>query len=128
MADDFQVTLVTPQQQVFDERAKYASVPAWDGLLGVAVQRAPLLVKLGYGPLRVDLPDGGSRRFYVGGGFAQMLGDKLTLLSEEASPADEIDRAETQRELDDARKSGAGDESSDDRQRAAARLSVADQS
>jgi F-type H+-transporting ATPase subunit epsilon len=83
--------LVTPERQVIDDEVTYASVPAWDGLLGVAPQRAPLLVKLGDGPLRLDLASGLSQSFFVGGGFAQMKDNRLTLLTAEAVPADQID-------------------------------------
>jgi F-type H+-transporting ATPase subunit epsilon len=81
---------VTPEAQLLDEQVIYASVPAWDGLLGVEHGRAPLLVKLGNGTLRVDFAQGGSRRFFVGQGFAQMKDNKLVLLTPEAVPAEDI--------------------------------------
>jgi F-type H+-transporting ATPase subunit epsilon len=99
VAQTFQCTLVTPQRQVLDQPVAYASVPAWDGLVGIAPQRAPLLVRLGDGPLRLDLPEdagGQSMWFFVGGGFAQMKDNRLTILADEAVPADEIS-AETAR-------------------------------
>ncbi len=93
MAQTFQCTIVTPQQQVLDQPVVYASVPAWDGLVGVAPQRAPLLIRLGDGPLRLDLPQDAEDQslwFFVGGGFAQMKDNRLTILADEAVAADEI--------------------------------------
>lgn len=93
MAQTFQCMIVTPQRQVLDQRVAYASVPAWDGLVGVAPQRAPLLIRLGDGPLRLDPPDDDQERslwFFVGGGFAQMKDNRLTILADEAIPAEEI--------------------------------------
>ena len=92
----FQCTVVTPEQQVLDETVSQAILPAHDGQLGILSNRAPLLVKLGTGPLRVDLPGGQRRVFFVDGGIAQMKGNKLTILTDEAMPANEID-AETAR-------------------------------
>ena len=116
MPDSFQCTLITPQQQVLDEQVAYASVPAWDGLLGVAPSRAPLLVKLGDGPLRLDLAEGESRLFFLAGGFAQMNGDVLSLISEEAVAAEDIDRSQVEKDFQQTLQTKAtGDEAIDER-------------
>jgi F-type H+-transporting ATPase subunit epsilon len=92
----FQCTVVTPEQQVMDETVTQAILPAHDGQLGVLTNRAPILVKLGVGPLRLDLPGGQRRVFFVEGGIAQMKSNRLTILTDDAIPASEID-AETAR-------------------------------
>jgi F-type H+-transporting ATPase subunit epsilon len=92
----FQCTLVTPEQQILDEQITQAIVPAHDGLVGILTDRAPILLQLGTGPLRIDLAGGQRRYFFVDGGVAQMKDNKLTILSTEAKPASEID-AETAR-------------------------------
>ena len=51
----FQCTVVTPEQQVLDETVTQAILPAHDGQIGILTDRAPLLVKLGVGPLRLDV-------------------------------------------------------------------------
>lgn len=102
MANTFQCTVVTPSAAVLDQPVKYASVPAWDGLIGIAPGRAALLVKLGDGPLRLDFEEGGSRWFFLGRGFAQMKGNELSLLTEEAIPAENIVAADAEQSLRDA--------------------------
>ena len=87
----FRCTIVTPEEQVLDESLTQAVLPAHDGLLGILTDRAPLLAKLGQGPLRVDLAGGQSRRYYIEGGIAQMKDNRLTILTNEATPANEID-------------------------------------
>jgi F-type H+-transporting ATPase subunit epsilon len=82
---------VTPEQQVLDESATQAIVPAHDGQIGILSGRAPILVKLGTGALRVDLAGGQRRFFFVDGGVAQMKDNKLTILSTDAAPASAID-------------------------------------
>ena len=102
MAKTFQCTLMTPERSVLDEPVVYASLPAWDGLLGVVCQRAPLVVKLGIGSLRLDLADGSSRWFFVGGGFAQMKDNKLALLTDEVTTSDQVEAEEAKASLKEA--------------------------
>jgi F-type H+-transporting ATPase subunit epsilon len=92
----FQCTVVTPENPVLDEQVSFASIPAWDGQIGLLEMRAPLLVKLGQGSLRLDLANGQSLRYFIGGGFAQMKDDKLTILTDEAVAAQAIDREEAE--------------------------------
>jgi len=87
----FRVVVVTPEQQVLDESATQVILPAHDGLVGILTDRAPLLVKLGQGPLRVDVAGGAARHYYVEGGIAQMKDNRLTVLTSEATAANEID-------------------------------------
>jgi F-type H+-transporting ATPase subunit epsilon len=77
----FSCVLVTPEQQLLDESLTQAIIPAADGLLGILSNRAPLLAKLGKGPLKLDLASGQTRRFQIDGGIAQMKDNKLTILT-----------------------------------------------
>jgi hypothetical protein len=85
LAMAFKCVVVTPEQQMFDETITQAIVPAHDGKIGILTDRAPLLVKLGAGELRLDLQGGQSRRFTIKGGIAQMKDNQLTILTSEAS-------------------------------------------
>jgi F-type H+-transporting ATPase subunit epsilon len=98
----FQCTLVTPEQQVLDEQITQAIVPAHDGKVGVLTRRAPLLVKLGLGELRLDLAGGGKRVFFIDGGVAQMKDDVLTIVTDEAVPQADIDAESARAELAEA--------------------------
>jgi len=90
----FQCTVVTPEQQVLDEQVTQAIVPAHDGQVGILTDRAPLLVKLGVGELRLDLAGGQRRAFLIDGGVAQMKDNRLTILTDDAVPAAEINAEE----------------------------------
>ena len=101
----FQVVIVTPEQQVLDETVTQAILPAHDGQIGILTGRAPLLVKLGQGPLQLDLASGQEhwpRRFYVEGGIAQMKDNKLTVVTQIAVPAEEINAETARAELAEA--------------------------
>jgi F-type H+-transporting ATPase subunit epsilon len=90
----FQCTVVTPEQQVLDERVTHAIVPAHDGQVGILTDRAPLLVKLGVGELRLDVTGGQRRSFLIDGGVAQMKDNRLTILTDDAMPAAEVNAEE----------------------------------
>ena len=88
----FRCVVVTPEQQAMDESAvNEVILPAHDGLIGILTDRAPLLVKLGVGPLRVDLASGQSRTYFIDGGIAQMKSNNLTILTNEATLPEDID-------------------------------------
>ncbi len=118
----FQCTVVTPEQLGFEGRITQAIVPAHDGLLGILTGRAPLLVQLGVGPLRLDLPDGKHRLFFMDGGVAQMKGNSLTILTGELVPAEQIDYEQARAEYAEAAARKAVDEPAfQERQRQLAR-------
>lgn len=91
----FACKVVTPVAALVSDEMTYASIPAWDGLMGFLPGRAPILTRLGIGELRLDYADsskgkGGTRAYLVEGGFAKMAGDQLTILAERAIPAEEL--------------------------------------
>jgi len=101
MPSPFQVTVVTPAAEVLDQQVEYASIPAHDGQVGIAHLRAPLLTKLGYGKMTLKT-SGGERAYFIGGGFAQVKDDRLTLLTDEAKPVGDLDAREADAALSDA--------------------------
>jgi F-type H+-transporting ATPase subunit epsilon len=118
----FQCVLVTPEQQLLDESIVQAIVPAHDGLVGILTDRAPLLVKLATGPLRIDLSNGQRRYYFVDGGVAQMKDNHLTILSPEATPASEVDAEAARAEYSEAAARRASDpKGAADREHAMAR-------
>lgn len=100
MAEDtFRCAVVTPEQELLEQEVRHVSVPAWDGQVGVLPGRAPLLAKLGYGELRLDGPKGERDRYFIGGGFVEMNEGRLTILTDEIVPANELDREEAEAAL-----------------------------
>src|SRR4051812_43673703 len=114
----FHVVIVTPEQQVLDETVTQAILPAHDGQIGILTDRAPLLVKLGQGRLQLDGAGGQTRLLYVEGGIAQMKDNELTVLTQIAVPASEIDAQAARAEAAEASAQRITDEKSfEDRQR-----------
>lgn len=102
MTKVFHCSVVTPEEKLIDGEVTYASIPAWDGQWGIAPGKSPLLVKLGIGSLRLDFQVGGSRWYVIEGGFAQMIGAELTILSNKAIKAEHLIESDAQKELDRA--------------------------
>ncbi len=100
--ETFHCSVITPERAVLETEATFVAFPAHDGEVGILPGRAPLLFKMGIGSLRVESP-AGNHLFFVDGGFAQMVENRLTLLTEQAKAVSEIDRAAVERALAEAR-------------------------
>jgi F-type H+-transporting ATPase subunit epsilon len=100
--DTFHCSVITPERAVLETEATFVAFPAHDGEVGILPGRAPLLFKMGIGELRVESPEG-NHNYFVDGGFAQMVENRLTLLTEQAKTIQEIDRAAAERALAEAR-------------------------
>ena len=98
----FHCVVVTPEEQAADEQCAQVILPAHDGEIGILTNRAPLLVKLGIGVLRMDLQGGQRREFFVDGGVAQMKDNRLTILTQEATASNEIDAESARAEFMEA--------------------------
>jgi len=98
----FHTSVITPERAVLEADATSVVFPAHDGEVGILKNHAPLLYKLGVGVLRVKTADG-EKSFFVDGGFAQMVENRLTLLTEQARPVAEIDRATADKAREEAR-------------------------
>jgi F-type H+-transporting ATPase subunit epsilon len=112
-----QCVVVTPERAVLDETVDFVALPMYDGELGVAPGRAPLVGRLGYGELRTRV---GTRvhRFYVDGGFAQVRHNVVTVLTPRALKAEEINPDAAARALEAARVPGKTPEQQDAQLRA----------
>ncbi len=130
MSKSFHCRVITPESRLLDEQVASVIVPMHDGQMGFLADRAPLVGKLGVGELRLTFSGGGVRSYLVEHGFAQMVGDRLTVLAERATPAENLSESDAQAELSEAQSRVPKD--NDDRaritkdlERARAKLSVA---
>jgi len=108
----FNCVIVTPEQQVLDQQVSQVIFPAYDGQVGILTDRAPLLAKLGVGALRLTAANNQQRVFFVEGGIAQMKDNKLTILTNEAIPAEDLDPEAARAELAEATARRITDENS----------------
>lgn len=108
---DLNLVLVTPEQTLFDRPVSSIRLPMFDGSAGIYPGRAPLVGRLGVGELNLKAADGTSESYFIDGGFVQVKGTTVSVLTSSAQPASDIDRAAAQAELDAAQGAAAiGDE------------------
>src|SRR5690625_6899435 len=75
------VSIISPEETVFEGDADRIIVPAWDGGVGILKNHAPMMVLLGAGELRVGKDDD-EESFEITGGFLQVIDNVVTVLSE----------------------------------------------
>lgn len=107
----FHYSVVTPEQAVLEGEAESVTFPAHDGEVGILKGRAPLLCRLGIGPLKVRSGDE-EQVLLIDGGFAQMVDNRLTILTEQAVDPTKIDRAAASQSLEEAKGLKISDEKS----------------
>ncbi|HMD39552.1 MAG TPA: F0F1 ATP synthase subunit epsilon [Candidatus Acidoferrum sp.] len=94
LPDSIELIIVTPERQLLRERVVEAVLPGAAGQLGILPGHAPLMTELGIGELTyrgANANDSGVLAIIQG--FAEVLGDRVTVLAETAERAAEIDLA-----------------------------------
>ena len=97
-ATTLQLVLVTPETTLLDQPVTSLQFPLFDGQIGVLPGRAPLVGRLGVGALKFDSA-ARSQTYYVEGGFAQIKGSVVTILTNKAKLASDINLADAEAEM-----------------------------
>ena len=112
--------VVTPERTVRDEPADFVALPLYDGEMGIASRHCPMIGRLGYGEMRIKQGEQTSR-YYVEGGFVEVLNNAVTVLTPRAVPAEELDVMVAEEQLRSAlARSASGPELMEIRDRAVA--------
>lgn len=96
----YPLRVVSVERSLFEGEVEFIIANGADGELGVMARHAPLMTILKPGALRIQETMGGSEQLiFVGGGFLEVLPDRVTILADVAEHADEIsvERAEEAR-------------------------------
>jgi F-type H+-transporting ATPase subunit epsilon len=96
----FPLRVVSVERSLFEGEVEFMIANGEDGELGVLARHAPLMTVLKPGPLRIQETIGGPEvLLFVGGGFMEVLPDRVTVLADTAERAEEIsiERAEAAR-------------------------------
>jgi F-type H+-transporting ATPase subunit epsilon len=97
----FPFELASPARLVFSGEVEQVDVPGAEGDFGVLAGHAPLISALRPGILTIR-EGGGAKRLYVRDGFAEVNASGLTVLAEFATPVEELDSGEIQKEIEAA--------------------------
>lgn len=96
---NLRLVVVTPETTLLDEPVDALRFPLADGSIGILPGRAPLVGRLGAGELRITTK-GVERRFFIEGGFVQVKAGTVSLLTERAIPADQINAQQVRQHLE----------------------------
>jgi F-type H+-transporting ATPase subunit epsilon len=103
MANAVAFSLITPRATVFEGDAELVIAVGTEGEEGILPSHAPFLTALRPGVLRANVRDGSASTMRIelacGEGFLQALPDKITVLTDAAYAADEVDVGVTREEL-----------------------------
>ncbi|MFP6781043.1 MAG: F0F1 ATP synthase subunit epsilon [Gammaproteobacteria bacterium] len=87
------VDIVSAEREIFSGPAEMVFAPAVLGEVGIAPGHTPLLTQLGPGEVRLKFEDGSDEAFYVSGGVLEVQPEVVTILSDAAERAEDLDEA-----------------------------------
>ena len=83
------VVVVTPERAVLDEPAELVTLPMYDGEHGVMAGHSAFVGQLGPGELRITTGTE-TKRYYIDGGFVQVAGGVVNVLTAKAVEATKL--------------------------------------
>lgn len=98
-----QCIIVTPERTVHDAPAAYVALTLDDGEIGIAPSHAPMIGRLGCGEMRIKRSEDHVMHYYVEGGFVEVSEDVVTVMTNRAIPAAELDVKVIGEQVDAAR-------------------------
>lgn len=104
--------IVTPEKKVLDTEVESVTIPTATGEAGILTNHAPLVSELKPGILSYSSKIG-SDKMAVSGGFVEVSGNRVSVLTDSAETADEIDLNAAKGEREAAEKELASVASSD---------------
>ena len=104
MAMTLHVDIVSAEAEIFSGTATMVFAPAEMGEVGIAPRHAPLLSRLKPGEVRVQTQEGEELSFFVSGGMLEIQPHVVTILSDTAIRADDLDEAQALEARDRAEK------------------------
>ena len=105
----YPLRVVSVERSLFEGDVEFIIATGADGELGVLARHAPLMTVLKPGALRIQEIFGGPEQLlFVGGGFLEVLPERVTVLADVAEHAEEIsvERAEEARKRAQERLAG----------------------
>ena len=117
--------IVSAEEEIFSGRVEMVIAAGLEGDLGVAPGHAPLLSALKPGPVRVIKQGGEEEVFYVSGGYLEVQPNVVTILSDSAQRAADMDEAAALEAKQEAERELANQSGDFDYSKAASQLAEA---
>ena len=103
----FRCLVITPEKTLRDTEAEFVALPLVDGEIGIGPGRRAMIGRLGAGEMRITT-DTRVSRYYVEGGFVEVVGDTVSVLATQAVPVEELDEMAALDQLDKSGKLPSG--------------------
>jgi len=104
MARTFQLNIITPDKDFFNEAVEMVVVRTVEGDMGILGNHEPVVAPLSIGSIRVRKKDGEEfTEASCSGGFINITEDKVDIVTDSAEWADEIDLERAQTALERAK-------------------------
>ena len=91
---EIQVEIVSAEEAIWSGSGTMVFAPAEMGEVGIAPQHAPMVTRLKPGEVRVQLESGEEQFFFVSGGLLEVQPHLVTVLSDTAVRAVDLDEAQ----------------------------------
>ena len=82
MGTPFHLSILTPEQAVFDGDVEYVEAPGSEGYFGVLAHHAAMVTALASGTLKVRYSDGKEESWPLKGGFFEVSDNRATVLAD----------------------------------------------
>ena len=113
MANTLKLEIVTPSAVVYSEDVSLVALPGRQGDMGIYPNHVPLMTKVAAGEVEVTR-DGQKEMLAVGEGFAEVTGDRVSILTDMAALEADIDEAKAEEALKAAEDRLKGESLSDE--------------
>lgn len=104
MTSTIRCDIVSAEEEIFQGKVKLVVATGEMGELGIAPRHAPLITRLKPGQVRVILENGEEQFFYVSGGILEVQPQVVTVLTDTAIRAKDLDEAAARQAKDEAEK------------------------
>ncbi len=93
MASTIKVDIVSAEEHIWSGEGTMVFAPALMGEVGIAPRHTQMLSPLAAGDVRVEMENGEEKFFYVSGGLMEIQPHLVTILSDTALRAEDLDEA-----------------------------------
>ena len=90
------VDVVSAEQSLFQGEAKFVVLPGESGEIGVLPGHTPLITRIRPGTVKIVMPDDTEELIFVAGGLLEVQPHHVTVLSDTAIRADDLDEAKAE--------------------------------
>ena len=92
MADTLKLEIVTPESKIYSEDVEMVTLPGSEGEAGIYPNHVPVMTKVQAGEIVVSR-NGNEEILAIGEGFAEITGEHVAILTDNAANSGDIDEA-----------------------------------